>query len=76
MALIIQGIILSHKHYRKEIPEIKRLKYPMLLGVVGLLNTFTYYYAFKYTSIANAVLTHYTAPVIVAFLAPLFLKEK
>ena len=76
MALIVQGIILSHKNYRKEIPEIKRLKYPMILGIIGLFNTFTYYYAYKYTTIANAVLTHYTAPVIVAFLAPVFLKEK
>ncbi|MBI5205957.1 MAG: EamA family transporter [Nitrospirae bacterium] len=76
VALIVQGIILSHKNYRKEIPEIKRLKYPMILGVIGLFNTFTFYYAYKYTSIANAVLTHYTAPVIVAFLAPVFLKEK
>jgi drug/metabolite transporter (DMT)-like permease len=39
------------------------------------MNTFAYYYAFQNTTIANAVLTHYTAPVIVAFLAPVFLKE-
>jgi drug/metabolite transporter (DMT)-like permease len=51
------------------------LRYPMILGCFSLLNTFTYFYAFKHTSIANAVLTHYTAPVIVAFLAPLFLRE-
>src|SRR4030043_187901 len=51
------------------------LKYPMILGFFSFLNTFTYFYAFKNTTIANAVLTHYTAPVIVAFLAPLFLKE-
>lgn len=75
VALIVQAIILSRKNYRKEIPEIKRLKYPMILGVFSLLNTFTYFYAFKYTTIANAVLTHYTAPIIVAFLAPVFLKE-
>jgi drug/metabolite transporter (DMT)-like permease len=40
------------------------------------VNTFSYYFALQYTSIANAVLTHYTAPVIVAFLAPTFLGEK
>jgi drug/metabolite transporter (DMT)-like permease len=76
VSIIVQGIILSRRDYRKEIPNIKKLKYPMILGLVSLVNTFTYFYAFKYTTIANAVLTHYTAPVIVAFLAPLFLKEK
>ena len=75
VSIIVQGIILSLKNYRKEIPVIKKLKYPMILGLFSLLNTFTYFYAFKHTTIANAVLTHYTAPVIVAFLAPLFLRE-
>ncbi len=75
ISIIVQGILLSLKAYRKEIPEIKRLKYPMILGLFSLFNTSTYFYAFKHTTIANAVLTHYTAPVIVAFLAPLFLKE-
>jgi drug/metabolite transporter (DMT)-like permease len=74
-SLIVQGIILSRKTYRKEIPQFRMLKYPMILGFFSFLNTFTYFYAFKNTTIANAVLTHYTAPVIVAFLAPLFLKE-
>ncbi len=75
ISLIVQGIILSQKKYRKEIPDIKRLKYAVILGCFSLLNTFTYFYAFSHTTIANAVLTHYTAPIIVAFLAPLFLKE-
>jgi drug/metabolite transporter (DMT)-like permease len=75
ISLIVQGIILSQKKYRKEIPDIKTLRYPAILGCLSRLNTFTYFYAFKNTSIANAVLTHYTAPVIVAFLAPIFLKE-
>ncbi len=75
VALIVQGIVLSGKKYRKEIPHIKKLKYPLILGLIAIINTFTYFYAFKNTTIANAVLTHYTAPVIVAFLAPIFLKE-
>jgi len=74
-SLIVQGIILSRKTYRKEIPQFRMLKYPVILGFFSFLNTFTYFYAFKNSTIANAVLTHYTAPVIVAFLAPLFLKE-
>jgi drug/metabolite transporter (DMT)-like permease len=34
-----------------------------------------FYFAFRNTTIANAVLTHYTAPVFVALLSPLLLKE-
>jgi drug/metabolite transporter (DMT)-like permease len=76
ISIFVQGIILSRKKYRKRIPGLKELKYPLILGVFSLANTFTYFYAFQHTTIANAVLTHYTAPVIVAFLALFFLKEK
>jgi drug/metabolite transporter (DMT)-like permease len=75
ISIIVQGILLSRKDYRRKIPELGRLRYAFILGVLSLLNTYSYYYAFKHTTVANAVLTHYTAPVIVAFLAPLFLRE-
>jgi len=75
VALIIQGLLLTKKKYRKELPSLKQFKYAFLLGFVMLLNTFTFYYAYQNTTIANAVLTHYTAPIIVAFLAPFVLKE-
>ncbi|RJQ51228.1 MAG: hypothetical protein C4526_10505 [Nitrospiraceae bacterium] len=48
----------------------------VLLPVFSLVNVLLFYYAFTHTTIANAVLTHYTAPVFVALTAPLFLKEK
>lgn len=47
-----------------------------LLAPCSLTNTLLYYYAFTNTTIANAVLTHYTAPIFVALTAPLLLKEK
>jgi drug/metabolite transporter (DMT)-like permease len=72
---MIQGLLLTKKKYRKELPSVKQFKYAFLLGSVMLLNTFTFYYAYQNTTIANAVLTHYTAPIIVAFLAPFLLKE-
>ncbi|MBI3592123.1 MAG: EamA family transporter, partial [Nitrospirae bacterium] len=50
--------------------------YLLILGPISLANTFSFFYAYKNTTIANAVLTHYTAPIIVAFLAPIFLKER
>lgn len=50
--------------------------YLLLLGPLSLTNSFTFFYAFKNTTIANAIFAHYLAPVLVAFMAPLFLKEK
>jgi drug/metabolite transporter (DMT)-like permease len=48
----------------------------LLIPVCFLANTFLFYFAFMHTTIANAVFTHYTAPVFVALMAPIFLKEK
>jgi len=76
VSLIVQGFIISRKRYRKEIPGIRKMIYPVILGIVTLLNNFSFFYAFQNTTIANAILTHYMAPVIVAFFAVFFLKEK
>jgi drug/metabolite transporter (DMT)-like permease len=76
VSVIAQGIILSGKQYRHELLDIKNLKYPVMLGIISFTNTFLFFYAYKNTTIANAVLTHYTAPVFVAFLAPFLLKER
>jgi drug/metabolite transporter (DMT)-like permease len=75
-ALFVQGTVLSAGNFGKELRSGRPLKYPLIIGVTLLVNTFSYFYAFQHTTVANAVLTHYTAPVIVAFLASLFLKEK
>jgi drug/metabolite transporter (DMT)-like permease len=48
----------------------------ILLGIIALINTGSYFFACHYTSIANAVFAHYTAPLFVAMLAPLFLQER
>ncbi len=76
VSLIVQGVIVSQKRYRTMMPGFRKMIYPAILGFVSLLNTLTFFYAFQNTTIANAVLTHYTAPVIVAFLAPFLLKER
>lgn len=72
----ITGIfVLLKKDIRKGI-NLKTIIPLLILAPVSLINTFTFFYAYKYTTIAKAVLTHYTAPVIVAFLAPFILKER
>jgi drug/metabolite transporter (DMT)-like permease len=48
----------------------------MALSVFAMLNNLFFFKSFQLTTISNAVLTHYTAPIFVAIFAPLFLKEK
>ncbi len=72
---ILSGAIIVFLNLKKDINC--RALFPLLiLAPVSLINTFTFFYAYKHTSIANAVITHYTAPVFVAFLAPLILRER
>lgn len=73
---IVIGSVFSKKIYGREFPHGKWIVYLLVLGIVSFVNTFSFFYAYKNTTIANAVLTHYTAPVIVAFLSPFFLKER
>jgi drug/metabolite transporter (DMT)-like permease len=76
VAVVVQSLIVLKKGYIKEITDRKKLVAPVLLGLVSLVNSLAFFYAFKVTTISNAVLTHYTAPIIVAFLAALFLRER
>ena len=76
IAIVTQGTVIFTKGYHREISGMAALKYPALMGGIAAVNSLTFFYAFKTTTIANAVLTHYTAPVIVAFLAVFFLKER
>lgn len=75
IALITQSVILVSTNERKKIPKVKQIPYLFLLGPVFLLNNLLFYYSFTHTTIANAVLTHYTAPIFVAVLSPVLLKE-
>ncbi|NWF98555.1 MAG: EamA family transporter [Nitrospirae bacterium] len=75
VSLLIQSVIVFHPKFRHNLPPLRKLKYPFFFSIGSLINTFTFFYAFKNTTIANAVLTHYTAPIFVALLAPFILKE-
>jgi drug/metabolite transporter (DMT)-like permease len=49
----------------------------LLLSAVCIFgNVFCYYNAYRMTTMANAVITHYTAPVFAALLAPFMLREQ
>jgi len=75
IALIAQTAILLMTKERKKVPTIKKIPWLLLIGPVFILNSLTFYYAFTHTTIANAVFTHYTAPIFVALLAPILLRE-
>lgn len=79
-ALVLQFLILSAtgqiKGSLKNAGSIKNLLILSLVPFFFIANTLLFFFAFKHTTIANSVLTHYTAPIVVAMLAPLFLKEK
>jgi drug/metabolite transporter (DMT)-like permease len=46
------------------------------LALSSVVNNISYFYALEHTTVSNAVFTHYTAPIIVAALAPLLIAEK
>jgi len=70
------GLSLVKRQRRASLQSIRALSSLLVLGPVSLINTFCFYFAYQNTSVANAVLTHYTAPIFVALLAPLLLKER
>ncbi|GAB4535215.1 MAG: EamA family transporter [Thermodesulfovibrionia bacterium] len=78
IAGILQLIIILISGEFKKPLIIKDKRALVILAVMPLLslaNTFLFFFAYKHTTIANAVFTHYTAPIFVALMAPVFLKE-
>ncbi|MCI4624666.1 MAG: DMT family transporter [Candidatus Magnetoovum sp. WYHC-5] len=75
-ALLMQTTIFISKSNRKAVPPIKQFPQILLLCFFITLNSITFFYAYAKTSIANAVFTHYIAPIVVAILAPILLKER
>jgi len=67
------GMIRKVKHAES---SMRSAVFLVIAPLCFIANALLFYYAFRHTTIANAVLTHYTAPVFVALLAPLLLKEK
>ncbi len=79
IAGILQFIIITSTGQLKSEIKTKSSKrdvlFLILVPLSFIANSLFFYYAFRNTTISNAVLTHYTAPVFVALMAPFFLKE-
>lgn len=76
LSLFFLAPMVFAKVRRGKLPRGKALYKFLVLGPITLLNTFTFLYALKNTTISNALMTHYIAPVVVAVLAAVFLKER
>lgn len=75
-SLLVLVPLLSARRTQTPKPDRNALGIITVLGCMALVNTGSFFFAYEYTSIANAVLTHYTAPGFVALLAPVFLRER
>lgn len=76
IAGVVQFFILYGRSGIHEVKIAKKERSIIGLAFLTIANTFLYYFAFTKTTIANTVLTHYTAPIFVALLSPLMLREK
>ncbi len=54
----------------------RNIYFIIFMGLLLALNWISFFYSIRLTTVANAVLITYTAPIFVAILAPLILKEK
>lgn len=76
VSVAIAGSLFFKRDLRRHVPSKNRLVPLLILGPLSLINSYSFFYSYKNTTVANAVLTHYTAPIFVALLAPLFLRER
>ena len=78
-SLLSVGILLIYLLATKQAGMLRvrtHLPWMMLSALLLFLNVYTYYLAYTTTTMANAVLTHYTAPIFAALLAPVILGER
>lgn len=76
ISALLTGILFLKKGLRMYMPPKNRLVPLLILGPLSLINAYSFFYSYQNTTVANAVLTHYTAPIFVALLSPLLLKER
>lgn len=71
---LLPVVLLTRKH--EMISAARAWKIMLSLGLLLALGWGLFFHSMKLIPIANAVFLNYTAPIFVALLAPLFLKEK
>ncbi len=76
VAGVVQFFILYAGVGIHEVKIVRKERSIIGLAFLIIANAFLYYFALTKTTIANAVLTHYTAPIFVALLSPLILRER
>lgn len=75
VSVCVTSLLFLRKQVRVHFPPLRKALVILLIAPLSLVNTFFFLYAYQKTTIANAVLTHYTAPIFVALSAPFFLRE-
>ncbi|CAI1492499.1 Permeases of the drug/metabolite transporter (DMT) superfamily [Thermococcus nautili] len=76
-ALVLLPLLSLRGKLRNALGELRKRPYHMLaLGTALALNWVFLFTAFNYTSIANAVLVYYTAPVLATLISWRFLNER
>ena len=75
-AAVFQGGWLAVRGRREGARLMPDIVPSLWLGFFGLVNLLSFVYALKTTTVAAALLTHYVAPVLVAVLAPLTVKDR
>lgn len=73
--LVVTGELIRKKKLSKAL-EVNQKPMLLLVGLLVLLNNVLFYYAIQNTTIANAILLHYLAPLLVVLAAPLVIKEE
>jgi len=77
IASIIVPIVLRVRgDFPNAIFSLKSWHLFIALSIASITNNLTYFYSLGHTTVSNAVFTHYTAPVIVAVLAPILITER
>mgnify|MGYP003817984659 CR=1 FL=1 len=77
IAILPAIIILIYYDLKKAAAVFFEYKWILFfVGVMSVANNITFFYSIRMTTIANALMTHYMTPVMVAVTAPFILKER
>lgn len=76
LALVFQGAALVWLSRRRKLHMTSGAGKVAALGACGIINLLLFFYALRATTVSGALLTHYTAPIFVAALAPFLVGDR